>query len=178
MTKVITQPEAADVRDGAQMSRVHRDPGWTCERGFTLVELLVVVLVIGMLAAIALPVFIGQKAKGQDSQAKSDARNLLSLVQSCYAETPDYTECDSAAELGPTGLDLDAPGAVPAEGMVAVSQSGVSTFTVAAKSKSTRYFAIKKQNDGTVMRTCGSIMTPGGVAAGQVGGGCKVGHDW
>ena len=77
------------------LSRRRRDD----EEGFTLIELMVVVLIIAILIAIAIPTFLGARTRAQDRAAQSSLRNALTAAKTSFTDTSDYSGA-TAATLG------------------------------------------------------------------------------
>lgn len=81
------------------------------EGGFTLVELLVVILIIGILAAIAIPIFLNQRQEAYKASINSDVKSVALSVQQFYTKGGKNAEILTAAGTGKNSLSWNGPGA-------------------------------------------------------------------
>ena len=63
------------------------------QKGFTLIELMIVIAIIGILAAIAIPQFVTYRQKGYNTKAKGELKSYYTACQAYFADSPTATDC-------------------------------------------------------------------------------------
>ncbi|GAB6145139.1 type IV pilin protein [Desulfocicer niacini] len=94
------------------------------EKGFTLIELMIVVAIIGILAAIAIPNFLNYQCKAKQSEAKSNLGTIRSMQEAYFAEHDEY-----AVTMGAIGFSTKG------NNRYTYTSAGTTTFTATATSQ-------------------------------------------
>ena len=115
------------------MLKIFRKSG---QKGFTLIELMIVIAIIGILAAIAIPQFVSYRQKGYNTQAKGELKSLYTACQAYFADQPTATACAtsdvSATFQASPAVTLTITGGQSMSGTTSAHSAGTSTYTIGA----------------------------------------------
>ncbi len=123
------------------------------DEGFTLIELMVVVLIIAILVAIAIPTFLGQRKNAQDSAAKSNVRNALATEKAYFSVNQVFTA--TTADLAAIEPNLFGTGADPVS--VVIGGAGVSVCLTQQSAGGDFFSVWDGTTEGTVYRVDAAV---------------------
>ncbi len=137
----------------------------TADDGFSLIELLVVVLIVGILAAIAIPSFLNVTTKANDSAAKTQVGTLQTTIKAFAMENSGSYEGATLAKLQRIEPTLRDQTTAVAEPITHLSATG---FTIESEAVGSGDVYTLESENGAVVRSC----SPRGK------GGCSASGNW
>src|SRR6266481_6030447 len=134
------------------------------EDGFTLIELMVVVLIIAILIAIAVPTFLGARQRAADRAAQSDLRNGYTSAKVIYSDNETFSGATAAALLAAEPSITFIQNGITTDAKVHVMEGETTTdpqawLAVRYSATSKNYFGWQATSGGTVTKCKGTATT-------------------